>query len=84
MGVATSINIICRNVGAAAGASVAGALIVAAGTAAGGYPRVNGYVEGFLAAAGCCIALALFVVARRRDGAAEPVRPQLPALEPPL
>jgi MFS family permease len=69
MGVATSINVICRNVGAAAGAAVAGALLAAAGTVAGGYPRVEGYVEGFLAAAGCCAALAVFILFRRRRGA---------------
>ncbi len=72
MGVATSINVICRNVGAAVGASVAGALVAAAGTGAGGFPRVGGYVEGFLAGSGCCIALAAFVLARQRRVAAPP------------
>ena len=71
MGVATSMNIIARNVGGAVGASIVGALLVAAGTGPGGFPRVGGYVEGFLAGSGSCLVLAVIVAARhRRHGAA--------------
>lgn len=70
MGVATSMNIIARNVGGAVGASAIGALLVAAGTGPGGYPRVGGYVAGFLAGSGSCLALAVIVAARHlRHGA---------------
>lgn len=72
MGVATSMNVIARNVGGAVGAAVIGALLVAAGTGADGSPRVGGYVTGFLAGSGSCIALAVIVALRhgRRDAAA--------------
>jgi MFS family permease len=79
MGVATSINVICRNVGAAAGAAVAGALLAGAGTVAGGYPRIGGYVEGFLAGSGCCLGLAVFILARQRRAALSPAEARWPA-----
>jgi MFS family permease len=70
MGVATSMNIIARNVGGAVGASAVGALLVAAGTGPGGYPRVGGYVAGFLAGSASCLVLAVVVAARHlRHGA---------------
>ncbi len=72
MGVATSMNIIARNVGGAVGASVIGALLVAAGNGAAGYPLVSGYVAGFLAGSGSCVALAAIVAARHLRRAAGP------------
>ena len=78
MGVATSMNMIARTVGGAVGAAVMGALIVAGGTGPGGYPRVGGYVEGFLAGSGSCIVLAAIVAARwRRHGSTAAYAPVL-------
>ncbi|HEV7680349.1 MAG TPA: MFS transporter [Candidatus Dormibacteraeota bacterium] len=66
MGVATSMNIIARNVGGAIGAAVAGALLAVAGTSAArvGYPDVSGYNAGFLAGGATCLVLVLVIVAR--------------------
>lgn len=66
MGVATSMNMIARNIGGAVGASVVAALLGAAGTGAAGYPPVGGYVTGFLLGSGSCVALALVVAGRHR------------------
>lgn len=83
MGVATSMNIIARNVGGAVGASVVGALLVAAGTGPGGYPRVGGYVAGFLAGSASCVILAAIVAARHlRHGATAAFVPSVATTSP--
>jgi len=74
MGVATSMNVIARNVGGAIGAAVVGALLAVVATGAGRYADVSGYDAAFLAGASTCLVLVLVIVARmprlaRRRGA---------------